>query len=326
MSDFIEICPQCGKVFFLPCKECCYCGSSFDLADFNARRQKWIKSNDIYLSIAMKQVRTGNFFQPDRNLAWAVLRSGDFEALKKIVKAGYEQWEIPDLIAAAMETPFPEITAFMEAQGINFKQFQVELSAGLHKGIFESSSYFCNFNDQVAGAQRLFLAVDSDDLELAEKCLKNGVDPNFRPQTVWRHSLRGKYRTSVHEEQPVIVRVKSVEMAELLLKHGAVVDDPQLLKYMTFYNDCTDSSVIRCLVEHGAAYSLNDPDLNLLARAAEGGNLDLVKYIHSLGFDVNSVDCKNKTPLCNAAEWNRTEIVEYLLENGAKVFQKTKDN
>ena len=55
MSDFIEICPQCGKVFF-EVQENCSCGGSFDLTEIKARREKWLKSmkKDGFLTMALK--------------------------------------------------------------------------------------------------------------------------------------------------------------------------------------------------------------------------------------------------------------------------------
>jgi len=57
-----------------------------------------------------------------------------------------------------------------------------------------------------------------------------------------------------------------------------------------------------------------------LLYAACHGNLEIVIYLISLGFDLNARDGRNvQTPLVNAASYGNVEIAKYLLSHGATI-------
>ena len=63
---------------------------------------------------------------------------------------------------------------------------------------------------------------------------------------------------------------------------------------------------------------------NLLHAAAEGGNISIVKSMHSCGIDIDSKDDESSvTPLIIAANKNHVEVMKYLLQKGADISLTT---
>ena len=315
MSEFIEICPHCGKVFFQPCENCRHCGGSFDLTVVRERRKKWLSSmkKDGFLTAALKTVAEADFSHVDDNLVHAVLRSGDFEALKKVVLTGFDQWDKPELLMAAIKAPLPEMMAFLTAEGVDFKAFFDKLTAGEYYAVSDVSALPAPTPVDIGTAsEKLRKAVDAGDFKKAQYWLRNGGDVNFPTPT----AMDGKKNIWYEDTLPMVALVRSVKMAELLVRHGAKLDDMRILPHVTAWSGL---NVVRYLVEHGAKYSLSDPKLNLLNDAAMSGSLALFKYLHGLGFDLNKgVDDQGKTPVRIAAEHGNGAVLDYLLENDAR--------
>ena len=267
---------------------------------------------DGFLTAALKTVAEADFSKIDKNLVRAVLRCGDFEALKPIVLTGYDQWDSPDLLMAAIKAPFPEMMAFLVKQEVDFEPFFKNLTAGKLYAVTDAAVPAPV--DIKTASKRLRMAVVSGDCKKAGFWLQNGGDVNFLEHT----EIDLKKRIWYKDILPMISHVRSLKMAELLVSHGAKMTDWRILPYVVEYGG-HDSNVVRYLVEHEAKYCLNTPDRNLLTAAAFNGSLTIFKYLHSLGFDLNKgFDSSGKNPLRIAAEWGRSEILEYLLANGAK--------
>ena len=318
MNDFVEICPHCGEVFFQACRNCSWCGGTFDSTEIRARREKWLNSmkKDGFLADALKTVAEADFSAVDGNLVRAVLRCGDFEALKKIVLTGYDQWDRPELLMAAIKAPFPEMMAFLTGQGVDFGTFFKNLTAGKLYAVSDGAAPIASESvDTKAASEGLRKAVEAGDIKKAEYWLRNGGDVNFPAHAEVDFKKGIWYRDTL----PMAALIVSPEMAELLVSHGAKMTDWRILPYIMEFGRQHDPRGIRYLVEHGAKYCLNDPARNLLTSAALNGSLSIFEYIHTLGFDLNNgVDKHGKTPLRIAAEWARSEILEYLLAHGAR--------
>lgn len=56
-----------------------------------------------------------------------------------------------------------------------------------------------------------------------------------------------------------------------------------------------------------------------LHRACRDGNVELVRYLTAVNNDVNCLDSFNFTPIFYAVESGKREIVDLLLESGAKI-------
>ena len=313
MSGFIEICPRCGKVFFQPCESCSQCGGSFDLTEVRERRKKWLSSmkKDGFLTAAFKTVAEADFSHVDFNLAHAVLRSGDFEALKKVVLTGFDQWDTPELLMAAIKAPLPEMMAFLTAEGVDFKTFFDNLTAGKYYAVSDISAPAAPKPvDVKTASEKLRKAVIAGDVKKAEYWLRNGGDVNFPTPTSVNKNI--EYEDTL----PMVALVRSVKMAELLVRHRAKLDDLRILQYVAHW---AELNVLRYLVEHGAKYCLSKPKLNLLTDAAAFQSAALFKYLHGLGFDLNKgVNDQGETPLRIAAVFGNSAVLDYLLENGAR--------
>tara|TARA_R110002050_G_scaffold118733_4_gene236272 strand:+ start:263 stop:514 length:252 start_codon:yes stop_codon:yes gene_type:complete len=73
---------------------------------------------------------------------------------------------------------------------------------------------------------------------------------------------------------------------------------------------------------------VNDADYDkrtALHLAASEGKLDTVKYLISMGANVNAVDRFGNTPLQDAIDSRRSELVEHLRMAGAKIASRTED-
>lgn len=108
-----------------------------------------------------------------------------------------------------------------------------------------------------------------------------------------------------------------------LIDNGAKVDksDPQIMRF-ALANETLTFSDLEYLLNLGL--SIAEPDLPLaLVRSCDKKQpeLAMVKYLLSLGVDINAIDTEGQSVLTSASQ-NRNcphEIIEYLLVNGANV-------
>jgi len=234
--------------------------------------------------------------------------------LKKIAASGYDNWDAPEILMAAVKAPFPEMMAFLKHEHVCFERFFDDLTAGKLYMAGDIPAVSPKFDKKTA-SERLRNAVENNRIKKAEYWLQNGADVNYCPYT--EKDIDAKKGVWYIHTLPMIAMVRSLKMAELLIAHGAKLNDVRILPYVTRYQKL---DVVRCLVEHGAKYDTGDPKKNLLCDAVAFGDLKLFKYLHSLGFDLNKgVTDQGKSPLQEAAEWANSEVLRYLLENGAKV-------
>jgi len=59
--------------------------------------------------------------------------------------------------------------------------------------------------------------------------------------------------------------------------------------------------------------------MGIIHKATIKGNIELVKYLIKLGFDVNLKSKSNQTALMMACNFKKPEIVKLLIENNADV-------
>ena len=196
------------------------------------------------------------------------------------------------------------------------------LALAIFNGHYEMASYlvdsFVDVNQ--ADAQRftpLFWAVDrrnmelatnglpwmatSDPLPLIEKLLEAGADPNAIINNTPRARNRGASPRIVFASALMrAVFSGDLEVTRLLLDHGA---DPHV-----------KSSDRESMLQAAAGLALI-PGYQLERPLDE--RMEIVKLLVELGEDVNWADSYGITPLMAAANLGYTEIVQYLVDQGA---------
>jgi len=108
-----------------------------------------------------------------------------------------------------------------------------------------------------------------------------------------------------------------IQVADLLLKHGARFDPDRLLLLAAKAGN-TDRDVVDYLVGKGANTEVRDEkgDTPLLI-AIRQGNHRLARHLVWQGADVNVVAADGRTALAIAEALNEPDLVKMLLQNGA---------
>lgn len=203
------------------------------------------------------------------------------------------------------------------------------------------------------GTSALILAVENGHFELAVDLLQAGADPNDqRSGYTPLHTLtwvRKPNRGDGDDGDPPPQgsgKISSLEFVRLLVKHGADVNG-RLTKGKAgrgrlnqrgatpflMAADTADVPLMKLLVELGADPKLPNADgctpllaaagIGTLAPGEEAGTeeeaLTAVKYLLTLGCDINTVDENGETAMHGAAYKNLPKMVEFLAKNGADI-------
>jgi ankyrin repeat protein len=156
----------------------------------------------------------------------------------------------------------------------------------------------------------LTVAIDHNDLELAEWVLSHGANPNAGPSratTLFQGTLYEK-----------AMRKGLVEMAELLVRHGATpVDialepDEQLTAAALRLDRDTARAIVR---EHPEALRSHKP----LFEAANLDRADVAEFLLDLGVSPDVEDHDKHRPLHMAAYSNALRVAELLIALGAEI-------
>ncbi len=207
----------------------------------------------------------------------------------------------------------------------------------------------------------LVMAIANGHLELAKYLLDHGADPNVASVsglTALYATIDVQWAPHVWFPQPSTEQEKVgyLDLMKALLERGANVNAQlgEKLWFRSFTNDYTwvdpagatafwraaqssDTAAMRLLVEHGADPKIptKSGETPLMAAAGIGWAanwsvnapvplIDAVKYCVELGNDVNAVDNRGYTALHGAAYRGNNEMVNYLVEKGAKVTARSK--
>ncbi|HUI54117.1 MAG TPA: ankyrin repeat domain-containing protein [Bryobacteraceae bacterium] len=204
-------------------------------------------------------------------------------------------------------------------------------------------------------------AVANGHFDAARYLLDRGADPN--PVTVSGLTalyavIDVQWAPHAWFPQPSTEQEKLgyLDLMKALIDHGANVNAPinEKLWFRSYTNDYTwvdpagatpfwraaqssDTAAMHLLVEHGAdpktPTKSGDTPLHAAAGIGWAANwtvnaplplVDAVKYCVELGNDVNAVDNRGYTPLHGAAYLGNNEMVNYLVEKGAKVTARSK--
>ncbi|GMQ03197.1 hypothetical protein CsSME_00049086 [Camellia sinensis var. sinensis] len=151
-----------------------------------------------------------------------------------------------------------------------------------------------------------FAAMRGDDL-LLHQLLRRGMDPN---------ELESNGRTALH----IAASKGSVECVLLLLDYGADPNRKDSEGNVPLWDAILGrhESVIKLLVDNGAELSAGDVG-QFACYAVEQNSIDLLKDIIRFGGDVALLNSLGTTALHTAISEENTEIVKFLVDQGADI-------
>lgn len=225
---------------------------------------------------------------------------------------GFESWSKLAEYIAAMNQPHSSVSRFESAVEAVITGDLTTLKALLHKnpeliGARSMRSHHATLLHYVGanGVEDYRQKTPRNAVEVAKLLLEAGADVNSMADMYRGSTTLGLVATSVH---PMVAGVQ-IPLLELLLEHGARIDDPG----QSAVNGCLANGrgeAAAFLAERGARLDLEG--------AAGVGRLDVVRRF----FNDDSSLKENATPeqLRSAFAWacqfGRTEVVEFLLHTG----------
>ncbi len=139
---------------------------------------------------------------------------------------------------------------------------------------------------------------------------------------LFEHGFEVDHALDVHGTSPLVLalRNKDSELVNYFLKRGANVNHvDEFGRTPIFAAVCTgDVGFVTLLEGHRAelrARTKQGQDLFWIAASA--GRFPMMAYILSRGFDMDTRDAANTTPLVNAAQRGALDVCRWLLEHGA---------
>lgn len=160
----------------------------------------------------------------------------------------------------------------------------------------------------------LFLAVQYGYYDLAEKLIKEGANINARASDLeTEDGIDMLYYA---------VKNNDLEMAELLINNDAYAGREYGYEYTysltdIAINENNNLEMLKLLIESGDI----DTERTLIPNAAEAQNIEMIKYLISIGQNVNEQVFADgfwiNSPMKIAAEKGNAEIVQFLLDNEA---------
>src|SRR6478736_3494066 len=165
--------------------------------------------------------------------------------------------------------------------------------------------YLATDNRNIEGGDYPVAKPDMNDLDFIRGLLEHGANPNLRVKddTLTRTIFTMQWFFEAGAT-PFVRAAQSgdVELMKLLLAHGA---DPKLA---TDFGDTALSTAAGIGWVEGVTYEHS--------RAA---NVEAVKMLLDLGLDANSANRDGRTPLMGAALKGRSEVVQLLVDKGARL-------
>ena len=147
----------------------------------------------------------------------------------------------------------------------------------------------------------LLVASAKGELELVKNLLHNGTDVNVKGYLGYTPLIWAS-------------RMGRLETVKYLLQNGANMD----------------AKTTEARNENNGGFSRRynffpEDDLTSMLMAARYGHLQIVKYLHENGVDINSKNNKNESALFLASFNGHFQVVKYLHEKGADVNQRSSD-
>lgn len=187
-------------------------------------------------------------------------------------------------------------------------------------------------------------------LATAQLLIRNGADVNYKGKNGTPLQLAVKYRytkltsllinsgadLNVRDEDGRIPLMVSLEWEKTdsclqMIKSGADVNAADDKGYPVMYYalaEDTDVSVIKALIEKGAAVDFTTPDnVPAICIAAMNSSAEVLEELKNTGIDLNRCDSYGANALIYAASEDMdTESVKWLIENGVDINGRGRNN
>ena len=212
----------------------------------------------------------------------------------------YDEW-----IEANKETLFKIISNFHEE---NSFQFPNPLFASAMRGYMEVTKLLLMFevdvdSKDIENKTPLYYAVTWNKLQIAKLLLQHGAKANQK-FGIMNQTLM---HLAVHF-------IKSAEMVQILLEHGANVKAIDFLRNPPLVY-AADEDIARLLMKYGA--TIEDLGNDRLYFVVASGNITIAKLLIANGADLNDLDRHGQTLLYITVEKDYYEIMKILLDYGA---------
>jgi uncharacterized protein len=149
--------------------------------------------------------------------------------------------------------------------------------------------------------------VNDEDLERTEQILKEHPEFALDETYFWGEGIL-----------TFAAKKNNRKMVDLLMSYGAKV--PDILKWTQFYYFEHDDGAAYIMEKGMNPNTMSWHHVTILHDMAQKGNIQKAELLIKYGADINAVEEEyQSTPLGMAARWGHTEMVEYLLKEGADI-------
>src|SRR5204863_3491593 len=232
-------------------------------------------------------------------------REGDLESAKLLLAAGAD---------ANQTTEYgwtPLLTA-TNNRHYRLAEYLIEHGADVNKANKGAWTplYLATDNRNIEGGDFPVPKPDMDHLEYIKILLDHGADPNARVKDNTLTRTVFTMQWFFEAGATAFVRAAQsgdVDLMKVLLQHGA---DPKLT---TAFGDTALLAAAGIGWVDGVTYEHSAKE-----------NLEAIKMLVELGLDVNAANHDGRTPLMGAALKGRGEVIQYLVDRGARL--ETRDN
>jgi ankyrin repeat protein len=251
-------------------------------------RDRFGSTKDSLSKLRRIEELTGYERPPEQRALFAAAEAGDAAAVLSQLEAGAD----PDAWNAGGAAAI-----HLAARGKHLEVVRALLDGGAD----------VDRQEEGLGSTALMMALHASDPETARLLISRGADVTL---------AGGGYA-------PIILAASksTVDVVELLIEHGAIADareEVHLVRAMHGAARGGRTDVVRVLLAAGVPVDIGLPGFTAFMQATWKGKLETAQLLLAAGADPNAVSITEMTPLAYARSENRSEVVAWLEEIGAK--------